>query len=327
MLLKGFIDLQVNGYLGIDFSEPGLTLSDIRRVTRALVERGTIAYCPTVITGSVDTYKQNLPVLAQAMEEPDLQPHLLGIHLEGPFISPEEGARGAHPRRFTREPDIDLFEQLLAFSKGKVSIVTVAPELPGAGDLIRCISGHGIRVFLGHHLAGPGAIEKACRAGATASTHLGNGLPNILPRHLNPLWDQLAEDQLTALLITDGHHLPDNFIRVVSKVKAPERLAVTSDSAPIAGLPPGRYNTLGQEVLLEESGRLWNPVGQHLVGSSSCMMQCMNYLAALDLMGEEELYLVGYHNPLRLLGRELSSNDRFSQLPSLSYEAGIFSLS
>ncbi len=327
MLLKGFIDLQVNGYLGIDFSEPGLTLSDIRRVTRALVERGTIAYCPTVITGSVDTYKQNLPVLAQAMEEPDLQPHLLGIHLEGPFISPEEGARGAHPRRFTREPDIDLFEQLLAFSKGKVSIVTVAPELPGAGDLIRCISGHSIRVFLGHHLAGPGAIEKACRAGATASTHLGNGLPNILPRHLNPLWDQLAEDQLTALLITDGHHLPDNFIRVVSKVKAPERLAVTSDSAPIAGLPPGRYNTLGQEVLLEESGRLWNPVGQHLVGSSSCMMQCMNYLAALDLMGEEELYLVGYHNPLRLLGRELSSNDRFSQLPSLSYEAGIFSLS
>ncbi|HUV14083.1 MAG TPA: hypothetical protein VMY18_10585, partial [Acidobacteriota bacterium] len=141
----------------------------------------------------------------------------------------------------------------------------------------------------------------------------------------NPLWDQLAEDQLTALLITDGHHVPDNFIRVVSKVKAPQKLAVTSDSAPIGGWPPGRYNTLGQEVLLEESGRLWNPVGQHLVGSSSCMMQCMNYLAALKLLGEEELYQVGYHNPLRLLGRELS-DAQFSQFPSLNYEAGIFSL-
>ncbi len=326
MLKRGFIDLQVNGYLGVDFSEPGLTLDEVRMVTHALIERGTIAYCPTVITSSLDTYEQNLPVLVQAMEEPDLQPHLLGIHLEGPFISPEDGARGAHPRPFTRTPDIDFFEQLLGLTEGKVSIVTVAPELDGAEDLMQCIAGHGIRVFLGHHLAGPDAIEKACRAGASASTHLGNGLPNMLPRHLNPLWDQLAEDQLTALLITDGHHLPDNFIRVVSKVKAPEKLAVTSDSAPIAGWAPGRYNTLGQEVLLEESGRLWNPVGQHLVGSSSCMMQCMNYLAALNLMGEEELYQVGYHNPLRLLGRELSSNDQFSQLPSLSYEAGVFSL-
>ncbi|HUV14788.1 MAG TPA: hypothetical protein VMY18_14175, partial [Acidobacteriota bacterium] len=107
MISKGFIDLQVNGYLGVDFSEPGLTLDEVRMVTHALVERGTIAYCPTVITSSPDTYEQNLPVLAQAMEESDLRPHLLGIHLEGPFISPEDGARGAHPRRFTRAPDID----------------------------------------------------------------------------------------------------------------------------------------------------------------------------------------------------------------------------
>jgi len=325
MLKRGFIDLQVNGYMGIDFSEPGLTLDEVRMVTHALVERGTIAYCPTVITSSPDTYEQNLPVLAQALEEPDLGPHLLGIHLEGPFISPEDGARGAHPRRFTRVPDIDLFEQLLRLSGGNVAVMTVAPELQGAEDLIQCISEQGIQVFLGHHLAGPEAIVTACSAGASASTHLGNGLPNMVPRHLNPLWDQLAEDQLTALLITDGHHVPDNFIRVVSKVKAPEKFVVTSDSAPVAGWPPGTYNTLGQEVLLEESGRLWNPVGQHLVGSSSCMMQCMNYLASLDLMREEDLYQVGYHNPLNLLGRELPS-DKFSHLPALRYEEGSFSL-
>lgn len=325
MLLKGFIDLQVNGYLGIDFSEPGLTLNDVRRVTETLVQRGTLAYCPTVITASWETYVQNLPVLAQAMQTPDLQPHLLGIHLEGPFISPEDGARGAHPRPSTRNPDLELFGQLLELAKGKVSVVTVAPELPGAEDLIRHMTDNGIAVFLGHHLAGPEEIDRACKAGALASTHLGNGLPNMLPRHLNPIWDQLAEERLTALLITDGHHIPDNFIRVVSKVKSPQHLAVTSDSAPVAGLPPGRYDTLGQEVVLEESGRLWNPVGQHLVGSSSSMMQCMNYLAALDFMEEEELYLVGYHNPLRLLGRKLPE-DQFSLLPSLTYQDGIFSL-
>ena len=325
MSLKGFIDLQVNGYLGVDFSEPGLTLDDVRRVTETLVLRGTLAYCPTVITASWETYVQNLPVLAQAMETPDLQPHLLGLHLEGPFISPEDGARGAHPRPSTRNPDLEFFERLLALAEGNVSIVTVAPELPGAGDLIRHIAGKGIAVFLGHHLAGPKQIDRACQAGALASTHLGNGLPNMLPRHMNPIWDQLAEERLTALLITDGHHIPDNFIRVVSKVKSPQQLAVTSDSAPVAGMPPGRYDTLGQKVVLEESGRLWNPVGQHLVGSSSSMMECMNYLAALNLMEEEDLCLVGYHNPLRLVGKKLPA-DQFARLPSLTYAEGSFSL-
>lgn len=325
MILRGFIDLQVNGFMGIDFSAPGLTVDEVRKVTQNLVERGTLAYCPTVITSSMEVYRSNLQVIAQAMEAPDLEPHLLGIHLEGPFISPEDGARGAHPRAFTRTPDLELFEELLDLAKGKVSIVTLAPELPQAVRLMERILSHGIRVFLGHHLAGSEVINEACRVGASASTHLGNGLPNLLPRHLNPLWDQLAEDRLTALLITDSHHVPDNFIRVVAKVKAPARLAVTSDSAPIAGFPPGRYDTLGQEVVLEESGRLWNPVGQHLVGSSSCMMECINYLASLNLMDEAALYRVGYHNPLALLGKELGS-DRFSSLPSLKYKSGRFSL-
>jgi N-acetylglucosamine-6-phosphate deacetylase len=321
---KGFVDLQVNGYLGIDFSQPGLTLEGVRKVTKTLVQRGTVAYCPTVITSSHETYEQNLPILAKAMTKPDLSPHLLGIHLEGPFISPKDGARGAHSLDHVCIPDSSRLERLLDLSEGQVSILTVAPELIGAEALIRYASDRDIEIFLGHHLADANAIRRACEAGATASTHLGNGIPNQLPRHTNPIWDQLAEIDLNALLITDGHHLPDSFIRVVSRVKAPEKMVVTSDSAPVAGYPPGRYQTLGQDVVLEESGRLWNPVGNHLVGSSANMLECMNYLAGLKIMSEADLCQVGYHNPLALIGKDLDLG-QFTELPSLRFTENQFS--
>jgi N-acetylglucosamine-6-phosphate deacetylase len=303
--MSGFVDLQVNGYLGVDFSAPGLRVEEVRSVVEALRDRGTTAFCPTVITSSRAVYEENLPVLAQAMEEPDLAPHILGIHLEGPFISPAEGARGAHSKQYTATPDPFYYEELFGLSGEKTCLVTLAPELPGALELIRSIRESGVSVSLGHHLADPSQVKAAVDAGATAATHLGNGIPNRLPRHPNPIWSQLSEPELSAMLITDGHHLPSTFIRVVTRVKAPDHLIVTSDCAPIAGMPPGRYVTLGQEVLLEENGRLWNPVENHLVGSSSCLFDCMNHLSSLNVLTEEELWKAGCHNPLNLIGRTL----------------------
>ncbi|UCF37695.1 MAG: N-acetylglucosamine-6-phosphate deacetylase [Acidobacteriota bacterium] len=316
---KGFIDLQVNGYMGVDFSAPGLTLDEVRLVVTELRERKTLAFCPTVITSSWEVYESNLPVLAEAMWEPDLRPHLLGIHLEGPFISPKDGARGAHPLDCTAPPSIESYERLRELADDSVSLLTLAPELEGAAELIRHVSHSGVRVSLGHHLADADRIRRACREGATASTHLGNGIPNLIPRHPNPIWDQLDCEQLKIMMITDGHHLPDCFIRVVTRLTSPDRRIVVSDSAPIGGYPPGKYETLGQEVVLETSGKLWNPVGDHLVGSSACMAECMNYLASLGLLNEDELWAVGYSNPLDYLGLRLDEHV-YASLPDLKYD-------
>lgn len=301
---QGWVDLQVNGYRGVDFSSEELTLEQIGQVVQALKERGVDAFCPTVITSSEAIYRRNLPLLAKAMEDQDLAPHLLGVHLEGPFISPQDGARGAHSRTHVRPPDISFFDRMREWSDGRISLVTLAPELPEAMSLIRYIDRCGIPVSLGHHLADGDTIRRACDHGAVASTHLGNGIPNMLPRHPNPLWEQLAEERLTVMLIADGHHLPDSFLQVCFHAKSECRVVLVSDAAPIAGCPPGDYWNLGQKVRLEENGRLWNPEGNHLVGSSSSLRECVLRARGVLDLSDAQVQRMARENPLRLIKRE-----------------------
>jgi len=298
----GFVDLQVNGFIGVDFSAPGLTVEGVARVVHALRERGTAAFCPTVITSPPEIYEEVLPVLAEASRSDDLATSLLGIHLEGPFISSRDGARGAHAAEHTRPPDPALYDHFFRLADGQVSLVTVAPELPGAVELIRHILDSGARVSLGHHLATLEQIELACEAGAGSVTHFGNGIPNLMARHPNPLWDQLATEDLVIMIITDGHHLPPSLIRSVILARGSEGTIVVSDANPMGGLPPGTYHALGQTVVLEPGGKLWNPVGNHLAGSSYCLLECVNYLAGLGGLDETRLRRVAIENPLRLLG-------------------------
>lgn len=323
--MKGFVDLQINGFGGVDFSAPGLKLERIADVVNALLKRGTIAFCPTMITSSMEVYKENLPVLARAMDDESLSPHLLGIHLEGPFISPEDGARGAHRRQDVLPSSLSLYQKLADWADNRISIMTVAPEHPGSEEFIRYLSSTGVVVALGHHLGDQRDIARACASGARAVTHLGNGIPNLLPRHPNQLWDQLDEDRLVVTIIADGHHVPESFVRVVVKVKSTQRVIVVSDAVPVAGLPPGRYTTMGQEVILSESGPAWNLDKKHLVGSGACMIDCMNWFSSVTALPEEELWCVGYHNPLNLLGRQLDGN-LMASLPDLKFENGRFHL-
>ncbi len=297
---EGWIDIQVNGYAGVDFSAPGLTVAQIRLATQALVRRGTVAYCPTFITSSLERYEENLPVLAAAMEEPDLKLHLLGIHLEGPFLSLD--GRGAHPASLLREPDTKLLDQWLKLANGQLALLTVAPELAGAEALIRHATSRGIVVLLGHHVADGVSIAQAVRAGARGCTHLGNGIPNILPRHPNPIWSQLADDRLVGLLITDGHHLPVEFVKVALRVKGVDRLIVTSDVAPVAGLPPGRYTWMGSELVSEPSGRIGVANSASLAGSSATMEDCISWLRLQLQLNEDDLRKLGRDNPLAFLG-------------------------
>lgn len=313
MTIPGLIDLQVNGYKGVDFSGPSLSQEDVIRLCQELRQAGTTAFLPTVITSSTEVYRRNLPIIAAVLQRPEFRRQILGIHLEGPFISPEDGARGAHQRQWTRRPDVDYLKSLIDWADGTVRLITIAAELPGAKDLAGWAAEHKIAVSLGHQMASGDNLDKLAAAGARALTHLGNGMPAMIPRHDNAIWAGLANDDLCAMIITDGHHLPASVLKTIVRTKGPSRCIVVSDASPVAGWPPGQYDCLGIQAVLDESGKLYNPATGYMVGSAATLQMCVNHLASLDLASEEELTAMVFDNPLRLIGVDpdfvLGSND------------------
>ena len=321
--VPGLVDLQVNGFVGVDFSDPTLTYADAVRAADALLDRGTTAFLATMITSRLETYRRNIPLLVKLMRSDAFAGRILGLHLEGPFISASPGAVGAHDPAYVQPPDLDTLDELIRLGQGHVRLLTVAAEVPNVDKVIRFARSRGIAVSIGHSLFTAEDLGRVNAAGATVLTHLGNGLPNSLPRHPNPIWSGLADDRFTAMIIADGHHLPDAVLKVMTRAKGAERLIVVSDAAPIAGLPPGDYDVLGNRAVLEPTGRLHNPEKQCLVGSSATMVVCMNRLASLGILGIDELITVGFHNPLRLIG--VSPADvRTSVGRALAYREGRF---
>ncbi len=300
--IPGFIDLQVNGYKGVDFSSLDLTEDSFCFACEQLLEAGTAAFLPTLITGPKEVYIKNLPLIAEAMKKDCFNNKILGIHLEGPFISDQPGAVGAHPKEYTRDPSTDLFDELWDLSKGRIKLLTLAAELRGAAQLAEYATTKNVAVSLGHQMADYQSMKKLYDAGARSITHFGNGMPNQIPRHQNPIVSALAIKGLKAMIITDGHHLLEQVIRTVFNAKDIGDIIVTSDASPIAGLGSGKYNVLGNDIILEENGLLHNPQKQCLVGSSSVMLECMNYLASLGIVSVKELLNVGFYNPLKLIG-------------------------
>jgi N-acetylglucosamine-6-phosphate deacetylase len=300
--VPGLVDLQVNGYKGVDFSSSDLTEDNFVQACRGILVAGTTAFLPTMITSTAEVYKRNLSIMAAAMERREFVGRVLGIHVEGPFISPEDGARGAHNPKWIRKPEVDYLGSMVEWAGQKVRMITIAAEVEGSDKLARWCTEHGIVVSLGHHMACEVDLERLRQAGAVTLTHLGNGVPANLPRHKNPIWAGLANDDLSATLITDGHHLPPSVLRTFIRTKGASRCIVVSDCTALTGMSPGRYNVLGNDVILEENGRVHNPVAGHLVGSATAMLQCMNHLASLKLLTAEQLLAVGFDNPLKLLG-------------------------
>ncbi|HLR32482.1 MAG TPA: amidohydrolase family protein, partial [Fodinibius sp.] len=316
MEIPGFIDLQVNGYAGVDFSNPELTEEKFVHACKELIRQGTVAFLPTIITSSTTTFKRNLRLMAGVIKHHDLQDAICGFHVEGPFISGEDGARGAHNADWVRKPDIAFLDKLYKWSDENIALMTIAADTEGAADLCRYATSElGIAISLGHQLASEEELEELASAGARSLTHLGNGIPGLLPRHHNPLWAGIACDDLSAMIISDGHHIPPSIIKTIIRTKGVSNTIVVSDASPIAGLPPGTYNTLGNDVILEESGRLYNPETGYLVGSSSKMLDCMNYLQSLNLLSHEELLDVGFYNPLKLV--DVDASAILNKAPSL----------
>lgn len=253
----GLIDLQINGINGIDFNIPSLSVEDVVNATHYLLSKGITTFLPTVITNS----DKNILTILRSIDEacasdPLVNACVWGIHLEGPFISPKNGAKGAHNEKYIKAPDWELFSQFQEAAGGKIKLITIAPEWEGSESFIKKCREHGVLVSMGHSLANTEQISMAVKAGATLSTHLGNGVPLLLPRHPNLLWDQLAEENLYSCIITDGLHIPDSFIKVVKKIKGKNTLVI-SDATCFAGMPPGEYQShIGGTVILDNEKRV-----------------------------------------------------------------------
>jgi N-acetylglucosamine-6-phosphate deacetylase len=300
--LPGLIDLQVNGHRGVDFSGADLTEEGFAQACRQLLEAGTTAFLPTLISSPTAIYERNLPIIAGVLGREEFQGRVLGIHLEGPFISIEDGARGAHSVQCVRKPDVAYLKELIDLARGTVRLLTIAADQEGAEELSRYAGSHGVAVSLGHHMANEQDLERLVAVGAKGLTHLGNGVPALLSRHQNPIWAGLANDDLAAMIIADGHHLPPSMLKTFIRTKGPGRCIVISDASPLAGLPPGEYWSMGATVRLQDDGRLFNPATGYMAGSSATILACANHLAGLGLAGLNELGQMFFYNPLRLIG-------------------------
>jgi N-acetylglucosamine-6-phosphate deacetylase len=284
----GFHDLQVNGYRGNDFnagswgSEPA-SEPDFADLVADLAAHGTALLCPTVVTDSLDGMAANLSRIARAMQQDNrLRRAVTGIHLEGPFLSPEDGPRGAHPVAHVLAPDMAVFERLQDAASGHVRLCTLAPELPGALALIERLVEDGATVAIGHTGATASQIRDAIAAGATVSTHVGNGCHARIPRHDSYIWEQLAADGLIATLIVDGRHIEPAEAKVFIRAKLPGRFALISDAVTLAGLPPGVYGEGRFEV--RKDGRIVLAGTPYMAGAAWLLDTCVaNALRWTDL--------------------------------------------
>jgi N-acetylglucosamine-6-phosphate deacetylase len=272
--VPGFVDLQVNGYAGVDFSAPGEDGYEVAGA--ALLAGGVTAFQPTIVTADLDSMLGSLARLPGpgAVER---GPRLIGAHLEGPFISPSRP--GAHDPRAIRPPDEGALGALLG--GGVVTQVTLAPELPGALELIDALVGRGITVSCGHTEADAAAAHLAFDRGATAVTHLFNAMRRPAPRDPGIAFAALGRDDVFVTLIVDGHHLADDTIGIVWRA-AGDRVVLISDAVAAAGAPDGDY-TLGGTVPIHAEGGTVRTADGALAGSTLSMLDAVRNAHALGI--------------------------------------------
>jgi N-acetylglucosamine-6-phosphate deacetylase len=300
----GFLDIQSNGYGGQEFSSLELTVDKVAEIAGQQAAFGVTQFCPTVTTASGETILHAMQTIAAAARRwPEVAHTVVGIHLEGPYIAREDGPRGAHPLEHCREPDWEEFCRFQAAAEGRIRIVTLSPEYVGAPAFIARAVASGVVVAIGHTSANGVQIRAAVDAGATLSTHLGNGAHRTLRRHPNYLWDQMAEDRLMASLIVDGHHLPSEVVQSMVRAKTPERCILVSDLSGLAGLPPGRYATQLCDLEILPDGRLVIAGQDQLLAGASLPLgvgvaNVMRF-SGVDLPTAVHM---ATHHPARLLG-------------------------
>ena len=284
-LSAGFVDLQVNGYGGIDLNAPDIAPEDVVKLCQRMLAEGVTSFLPTLITAAEPALRSAMKTIVAATGLSQLaQEMIAGLHVEGPAISAVDGARGAHPIDQVRPPSLNEFSRWQQAAGGLIKLVTLAPEQPGAAKFITTLADKGVRCAIGHTNASPGEIQAAVEAGATLATHLGNGAARKLPRHPNHIWSQLGEDKLFASFIADGHHLPAEVLRSMLRAKGLNRSILISDSVSLAGIPAGNYKqAIGGDVIVDDTGKI-SMVGTDFLAGASLPLSA-SICKAMDMAG------------------------------------------
>ena len=303
-IAPALVDIQINGFRGHAVNGPEATPDSIASMVQLQWECGVGALCPTVITAAPEDMLASLRCVSEACRDPRIERSVLGIHLEGPYISAVDGPRGAHPLEHVRPPDWDEFCRFQEAAEGRIQLVTLAPEVEGAIPFIERLVEKQIVVSLGHTNAETRDITEATRAGARLSTHLGNGAHFSLQRHPNYIWDQLANDSLMASFIADGHHLHPSVVKSMIRGKETRRSILISDAVVMAGLPPGFYPVGSQTVEVGSGGRISLAGTPYLFGAGASLEQGVgNVVRFAGTSLGEAIHMASLH-PTRLLSRE-----------------------
>ncbi|MFY9645670.1 MAG: amidohydrolase family protein [Terriglobales bacterium] len=303
-LSAGFVDLQVNGRAGFDLNAEQISTGTVIGLTDAMLAKGVTCFAPTIITAPEEGICSRLRVIAEARRiHSKVAACVPFVHVEGPHISPLDGYRGAHPGDAVRPPSIAEFERWQSASGGIVGMVTLSPHFGESVEYIAALVKRGVHIAIGHTHASPVQIRRAVDAGASLSTHLGNGIAPEIPRHRNPIWSQLADDRLTATFIADGHHLPQDVLQVMLRAKGIGRSVLVSDSVALAGMPAGTYTTpVGGRVELRPDGRLCVFGSELLAGSTASLAQCIGHLVRMTKLPLSDAIAMVTANPGRYAG-------------------------
>ena len=299
-IAPGFIDLQVNGFAGVDYNNPATEPEQIAHSIRMMYATGVTRFFPTVITGSPDEMAGAVRMLAAAREAIPEGLAMEAFHVEGPYISPEDGPRGAHPRRWVRPPDVDEFRRFQDAARGHIRLVTLSPEWREAPYFIERVVSEGVVAGIGHTKASASQIADAVHAGAALSTHIGNGAHSLLERHPNYIWEQLAEDRLNASLIVDGIHLGPAFLKVALRAKGVERSILVTDAVMPAGCSPGHYQLGEVDVELHSDGSVRLLGGTRLAGSALKMDSAIGNVVRLGGVSLRDAITMATRNPARV---------------------------
>ena len=306
------LDLQLNGYKGVDFNADVLSAAALRQACRAVRDDGGGQFLATVITDRLDRMVVRIARLAELhRSDAEVAAAMVGIHVEGPFISPQQGFVGAHPAEYVLPAEIGAARALVTAGDGLVRMVTLAPEYDARLAVTRWLSNEGVVVSAGHCDPDTATLRAAITAGLSAFTHLGNACPAVLHRHDNILQRVLAADGLRwVMVIADGVHLPPALIRTIARVVGIDRLIAVTDATAAGGMGPGRFSLAGQDVLVADDGAAWASDRSHLVGSTASMGRVEDVLLLDVGFNQDEVPRVTRHNPRQAIGAELNDEPR-----------------
>ena len=299
---EGLVDIQVNGFGGVDFNTPGISCDSLQHSLETMLASGVTTCLPTIITSSESHLQSCLSDLETARNSSTLAKTMIaGYHLEGPFLSALPGFSGCHPINEMGVVNKEMFLRLQDAAGGNISLVTLAPEIGGALAFMKNLVRDGIVVALGHTAAGLDKIREAVEAGASLSTHLGNGTSSELKKNDNPIMAQLGEDQLSASFIADGYHLSPEVLKVYLRAKCSERVVLITDATAAASAAPGLYRLGNLDLLLGSNPVIFDHKTSRPVGSAVTLDQCVrNVIDWYDISLKEAVSWAG-ENPFKII--------------------------